>query len=375
MGLFNSLTDVAKKIQDTNKKITLLYAFNGIGKTRLSMKFKDLVNETTDNDEIIKRIIYYNAFTEDLFSWDNDLDNDLERKLKINTLSSFTTLIESQGKESDISKRFKEFTSSKIEPTINTRTGEITFSINTGDEDSIGNIKISKGEESIFIWSVFYVLLESIISELNIDVVEDRTTDEFNDIQYIFIDDPISSLDDGHAIDAALHLKKLILKSKNENLHFIISTHHALFYNVLYNEIQRDNNIKKKCCYLLNLYDEKYTLKQQKDSPFGYHLIVKDEIKNAINDERVKKYHFALFRKLLEKTATFLGYSNWGDLLVGEGIDEDNRPLYIRRINLYSHDKHSELEYKELELQEQEMLKMLFNNFINEFKWGVTNNE
>ncbi|MBP2966789.1 anticodon nuclease, partial [Acinetobacter baumannii] len=167
-------------------------AFNATGKTRLSMEFKNLVNEKNELDEITKHVIYYNAFTEDLFYWDNDLENNLERKLKININSTFITLIERQGKENDIAERFKEFTSSKIEPTIDTSTGEVTFTLPTGDDDAVENIKISKGEESIFIWSVFYVLMETIIAELNIDESDDRSTDEFNGIQYIFIDDPIS---------------------------------------------------------------------------------------------------------------------------------------------------------------------------------------
>ena len=99
---------------------------------------------------------------------------------------------------------------SDLKNSLNTSTGEITFSLPTGDEGAIENIKISKGEESIFIWSVFFVLMETIIAELNIDEISDRSTEEFNTIQYIFIDDPISSLDDNHAIDIALKLKHII---------------------------------------------------------------------------------------------------------------------------------------------------------------------
>ena len=182
MDEYASLSEIAQKFKDSNKKITLLYAFNATGKTRLSMEFKNLVNEFK-NDEVIKHVVYYNAFTEDLFYWDNDLENDSERKLKINKNSRFVDIIERQGKENEIAERFKEFTSSKIEPNINTKTGEITFSLPTGDKEAIENIKISKGEESIFIWTMFFVLMETIIAELNIDEISDRSTDEFNAIQ------------------------------------------------------------------------------------------------------------------------------------------------------------------------------------------------
>lgn len=228
MAEYNSLEEVAEKIRSLDRKIIVLYAFNGTGKTRLSVKFKELVNEVKD-EEIIKHLIYYNAYTEDLFFWDNDLVNGSEKKLKINKNSAFIDLIESQGKENEVAKKFKEFTSSKIEPNIDTKTGEVTFSLPTGDGKSIDNIKISRGEENVFIWTMFYVLLETIISELNIDEESERSTNEFDNIKYIYIDDPVSSLDDNHIIELAINLKKLIAGSKNEELKFIISTHHALF--------------------------------------------------------------------------------------------------------------------------------------------------
>ena len=155
MEEFDKLEKLAEKIKDSKKKVTLLYAFNGTGKTRLSMKFRDLVNKDR-NDEIVRHIIYYNAFTEDLFSWDNDLEYNNTRKLKINKNSTFIDFIKNQGKENEIAEKFKKFTSSKIEPRIDINTGEVVFSLPTGDEDSIDNIKISRGEESIFIWSVLF---------------------------------------------------------------------------------------------------------------------------------------------------------------------------------------------------------------------------
>lgn len=359
MAEYESLIKIAQEIKDSDKKVTLLYAFNATGKTRLSMEFKNLVNEFSD-DKVIRHVVYYNAFTEDLFSWDNDLENDNERKLKINKRSSFIELVERQGKENEIAERFKDFTSSKIEPNINTSTGEITFSLPTGDEGAVENIKISKGEESIFIWAVFFVLMETIIAELNIDEINDRSTDEFNTIQYIFIDDPISSLDDNHSIDVALELKRLISSSKNEDLHFIISTHHSLFYNVLHTEMSKAKKL------WLSKNDDKYSLVElaNNETPFGYHLLIKDAIKNAIDKNITKRYHFNLMRNLLEKTAHFLGYDSWKDL-----INEEDKDAYIKRINLYSHSNHSALEVKELEKHEKEFLKRIYEKFVLEYKW------
>lgn len=76
-----SLKRVARQIYDNPKKTQLIYAFNGSGKTRLSRAFKELLDpKAEDSDAEVgstelahKKILYYNAFTEDLFYWDNDL--------------------------------------------------------------------------------------------------------------------------------------------------------------------------------------------------------------------------------------------------------------------------------------------------------------
>lgn len=78
------LEEIAQALKDNSKKVQLIYAFNGVGKTRLSRIFKDLVTSEQEDDEKTRsKIIYYNAFTEDLFYWDNDLEEDTNRKLKI----------------------------------------------------------------------------------------------------------------------------------------------------------------------------------------------------------------------------------------------------------------------------------------------------
>src|SRR5258708_13024086 len=56
-----------------SKKFILLYAYNGTGKTRLSTAFKDIGKGAGQADTL-----YFNAFTEDLFSWHNDLAGDSE---------------------------------------------------------------------------------------------------------------------------------------------------------------------------------------------------------------------------------------------------------------------------------------------------------
>ena len=75
-----TLTEIAQKLIDANKKVQLIYAFNGTGKTRLSRAFKELIeSENAEVEEVDTKpkILYYNAFTEDLFYWNNE---DQDRK-------------------------------------------------------------------------------------------------------------------------------------------------------------------------------------------------------------------------------------------------------------------------------------------------------
>lgn len=152
------------------------------------------------------KILYYNAFTEDL---DNDLDADLNRRLIIHP-NNFTNLafnfLKDQGQDLNISTNFQHYTNSSITPKFNNDFSEVTFSLLRGGNDSINNIKISKGEESNFIWCVFYSLLEQIIYILNEPEQDNRSIDVFNNLKYIFIDDPVTSLDENHLIELAVDL-------------------------------------------------------------------------------------------------------------------------------------------------------------------------
>lgn len=90
IGRFTSLRGLATRLRDDlnsgNQDFVLLYAYNGTGKTRLSMEFKDAGKRQNKGKP---DTLYFNAFTEDLFSWDNDLEENKERRLHINTDSQF----------------------------------------------------------------------------------------------------------------------------------------------------------------------------------------------------------------------------------------------------------------------------------------------
>lgn len=379
-----SLREIAQQLKDANKKVQLIYAFNGTGKTRLSREFKEFISpKETDaegENESGVKILYYNAFTEDLFYWDNDLNADIDRKLKIQPNNFTDWVLRDQGQEPNIAANFQHYTSDKLTPLFSEDFSEVRFSFERGNDERPENVKISKGEESCFIWSVFYSFLEQIISVLNVVEIEERETNQFNDLKYIFIDDPVSSLDDNHLIELAVNIAGLI-KSSQSNLEFIITTHNPLFYNVLFNEF---NNADSRYGYkvkhskkrrLEKLDDGTFLLEDSKDSPFSYHLFLLSELEKAIQPSGViQKYHFNFLRNILEKTSTFLGYTNWEELLP----QESRSAYYSRILNLSSHSKHHGEESSIIEENDKRVLRYLVSDVIiptYHFRPSINNNE
>ena len=330
-----TLTEIAQQLKDSNKKVQLIYAFNGTGKTRLSRAFKELISPKAEGEEAqasdlaAKKVLYYSAFTEDLFYWKNDLERDAEPKLVIQPNAFTRWVLEEQGQDQSITATFQHYTSEKLTPHFSTDFSSVSFSFERGNNEHEPNIKISKGEESNFIWSVFNALLEQVIAELNVADAENRSTDVFNNLEYVFIDDPVSSLDENHLIELAVDLAGLI-KSSQSDLKFIITTHSPLFYNVLFNEFSN------KACYMLERVDDgSFTLTEKpgdSNKSFSYHLHLLQTIEQAIADQKIERYHFTLLRNLYEKTAGFLGYPKWSELL-----PDDKQLYYSRIINFTSH--------------------------------------
>jgi hypothetical protein len=372
-----TLTEIAQQLKDANKKVQLIYAFNGMGKTRLSREFKQLIAPKNDNDEIDgdivvsplrTKILYYNAFTEDLFYWDNDLAQDAEPRLRIQP-NSFTNwllaILRDLGQDGNIVRYFQHYTSDKLTPHFSEDFSEVTFSLERGDDESSGNLKISKGEESNFIWSIFYTLLDQVISTRNVPEPEDRETREFDQLEYVFIDDPVSSLDENHLIELAVNLAGLI-KASPTDLKFVITTHSPLFYNVLHNELDLKKAGKKDGCYLLDrLEDGSFDLSVKygdSNKSFSYHLHLLQTIEQAIADQKVERYHFTLLRNLYEKTASFLGYPRWSELL------PDDKQLYLNRIIQFtSHSTLSTETVAEPKPAEKATVRLLLDHLKNNY--------
>ena len=362
-----TLTQIAEDLKRTQKKVQLIYAFNGVGKTRLSREFKELIAPKTEGEEAEEekpmKVLYYNAFTEDLFYWDNE-----NKKLIIQPNGFTDWIFNDQGQESNIITHFQHYTNDKLTPSFNGDFSEIIFSLERGDDNKIDNIKISKGEESCLVWCVFYSLLKLVIDTRNTEEL-DRDTKQFDDLEYVFIDDPVSSLDENHLIELAVNIAELI-RSSQSDVRFIITTHNPLFYNVLYNELELKKKNKKgnECCYLLKKRDDgTYELEGKlgdSNKSFSYHLHLRKILQDAVDNNSIEKYHFMLLRNLYEKTANFLDYPQWSDLL-----PDDKITYYNRIIQFTNHSTLSNEVVSEPTEPEKNTLKLLFRNLVDNYSY------
>lgn len=359
MSDFNSIEELFEEVKtklDSERKpgkvkVALLFAYNTTGKTRLSQIFAEKY-ET--------QVLCYNAFLEDYFSWDNE-----NFVLKLNPHSWIAKLLKDEDLEGRVSDNFKKLTNAKIEPEFDLKQGEIAFGKHTGDDSSADNIKISRGEESLFIWSIFYTILDVAVDMLSEDP-SNRSTDFFDKIQYVVIDDPVSSMDDTRIITVALELMEVIKRIAQlpNKLKVIITTHHALFYNVLHSE--KTAELYKQPYILTKSSNNVLSLQsQESDSPFAYHNLIFSELKGIIQSNNIQKYHFNLFRALLEKTANFLGHSKWGDLL----DENDAKKVVVKQVNLYSHGSLSDIEASPLTDEDKDAFKQAFESFASKFHW------
>ena len=174
--VLNDLEEVFDRVKNDlditsdKMKIDLMYAFNGTGKTRISRLFVDLLED---------KVLCFNSMFQDEFYWDNS--NSI---LVFNKNSWIAKFIKDQGLENDIESNFQIFCDNSVEASLDFELGMVEFRTKT-IEGYDENIKISKAEESIFIWSVFYTFIDSMIYELN-ENEDDRSTDIFNNVEYLY---------------------------------------------------------------------------------------------------------------------------------------------------------------------------------------------
>lgn len=321
------LFEIATALKKAKEKIILVYAFNSTGKTRLSVAYKD----ASKNKNGQHSGVYYNAFSEDLFVWDNDTENNEDNILlsvKPSSLNRFHGLLT----EDSIREKLKPY-----KPGFNFRFNiyedpekgieSITFFMKHSENAEEGDsIKISRGEERIFVWCFFLALFE-------VDGWADQQSSHF------FIDDPVSSLDDYNIFVTASTLFDLI-DSHHEKRKIIIATHHIGLFSILVDWLtkgdKKDKFKKINTSYILSRKSGELTLENPRNDVFLYHLHLLQVLEQA-QKEQLYTFHFALLRQVLENIASFLGVGRFGYVLEQIGIEDTNKVTDI--VNALSHQK------------------------------------
>lgn len=340
-----SLVAIANQIKELNESIVLIFAFNATGKTRLSVAYKD----ATKNPESGKHAgVYYNAFSEDLFVWDND-DGKEGANIRLNILPSslnqfHSFLYENLDLVMEKLALYSPVYSFKFNPYENLSEGikSVTFFL---QDDLEHPIKISRGEERIFVWCFFLALLD---------------VDGWSDVQdaHIFIDDPVSSLDEHNIFTTADTVFQQIEKHYKKK-RIIITTHHIGLFSNLANRLTKgeksDRYRNLTGLKVLKKAGEELVLESPNKNVFLYHLHLLQVLDEA-SKTQLYTYHFALLRQLLENVASFLGTGRAGHTLTEIGVDKVDD--FMNLINVHSH--------KSVYYDQTEMMNTAEQNHFNE---------
>jgi len=366
---FTDLKRLVTRMRDDlnggDQDFLLLYAYNGTGKTRLSMAFKDAGKRKNKGQP---DTLYFNAFTEDLFSWDNDLEKDSERRLHINAESKFFKGL----KDLALDERIGFYLARYADFLFDIDYDQWTVSFRKGDAQ---HIKVSRGEENIFIWCIFLAICERVIDG----------AESYEWVKYIYIDDPITSLDDNNAIAVASDLAKLLRKAKGRTkqgvavsndgqmaewtviapIKAVVSSHHALFFNVVCNELKTDKHRK----YFLHRPDRgtAYTLRATDETPFFHHVAMLAELQKAADSGKLFTFHFNMLRSILEKTATFFGRDDFSACI--HGLEDSD--LFARALNLLSHGKYDIYQPMEMVDDNKQLFRQILNAFLGRYEFSL----
>lgn len=314
---------IAQQIYNSEENIFLIYAFNATGKTRLSVAYKDLTKEKNGGKHVG---VYYNAYSEDLFVWDND-------KICINIIKSSLNKYHANLNEDLILEKlalykpkYKFFLNPLEKDNPEAGFGSVSFFLENDKTET--PIKISRGEERIFIWCFFLALFE-------VEGLADIQN------QHFFIDDPVSSLDDNNIFITAYLLLELLKKYSNSRK-IIITTHHMGIFSILQdwlkkgensnffkkkiwsesgsdkesnNVIVKEKEVNKYLIRFLEFKDGEYKLVGDKHGIHLYHLLLLKMLNDAKNNNELTTYHFVLLRQILECIASFLGSGRFSYVL------------------------------------------------------------
>lgn len=374
------LAEIAKEIKYAKENIILIYAFNGTGKTRLSKEYKDITKDAKGNHTGV----YYNAFSEDLFRWDNDEENGNDRiRLEIVYNENISSLHKYFGDESPIKEKLKRYQTKydfRFKYINDNQEKGIEYIWFFNEEDKEKWIKISRGEERIFIWCFFLALFE----------IEDFA-DAHKD--YIFIDDPVSSLDDNNLYLTAMTLFELLERCVDDDKKIIISTHHIGLFSILIGWLRKgeksskfkkkeirqhkqeteEGTIIKETIEEINRYSVKilekdkdgFFLSGQNKGAWLYHLLILQKLQKALDDNELYLYHYGMLRQVLEIIASFIGEGRFGAVL--EKIGEPSET--VNKINEFSHKKVYDSQNAKLTADNKDAFERIFQKVITKYNF------
>ncbi len=347
------LTEIANKLKTDDARIIILFAFNTVGKTRLSVSYKDATKLKNGSHAGV----YYNAYSEDLFIWDNDEKNDgadIRLLVKASSLSRFHSSLT----EESIRTKLKPYKPKyDFEFSLHDDAAEGIQSISFFIPDSNPEVKplsinLSRGEELIFVWCFFLALFE-------LEGWAGKQSSHF------FIDDPVSSLDDHNIFVTASTIFNLI-EEHYKNRKIIVATHHIGLFAILSDWLTKGEKsasfkpITQTCT--LSEKSGALTLESCRNDVFLYHLRLLQVLEHAKEAGDLKSFHLALLRQVLENVSSFLGVGRVSYVLEQIGIDNADEVSSI--INTLSHKKVYYFESDELVPDNIR----LFNNVFEKLK-------
>ena len=353
---------IAEELANAKERITLIYAFNATGKTRLSVAYKDF----TKDENGTHTGVYYNAYSEDLFVWDNNQENG-EINIRLDIRRSSLNRFHSSLLEDDIRDKLDRFRPNyrfEFIPHDNPEDGikSVLFFDEVADPKDPNNIskvprKISRGEERIFVWCFFLALFE-------VEGWADKQSSHF------FIDDPVSSLDDHNIFITASTLFDLI-EEHYENRKFVITTHHIGFFSILADWLKKGekaSKFKNKVrAFTLSTKNGEISLENCQKDVFLYHLRLLQVLDQAYAAGELKAYHFALLRQILENVASFLGVGQFGYVLKQIGIVDADEVATI--VNTLSHKKVYYFESDELNADALKTFEKIFIGLKDKYQF------
>jgi hypothetical protein len=318
----STLKEIAQQLNTTKEPIILIYAFNSTGKTQLCVAYKDM---TKVNNGGKHAGVYYNAYSEDLFVWDNDEEHRNEN-MRLEIIPSslnpyFSSIIENPDLLQEKLERYLPTYTYSFDTNPNPEIGIDAIRFARGEEK---NIKISRGEERIFVWCFFLALFDA-----------DAWTGKQD--AHFFIDDPVSSMDDHNVFITADSIIQLIENkiSKTEK-RIIITTHHIGLFSILSDRFMNSANKNNTKRNILSVHNNELTLKNHDKDVFLYHLYLIQILQKSITDKTVTGYHFIMLRQLLEIISSFIGTGGIKKALEEIGY-KANIDIVSNQVNSLSH--------------------------------------